>query len=44
MLRGFWERDSSSIPIDCGVPFLEPGHSENDLGFSKIEYHDVEVF
>ena len=36
---GFREANSSVDPVDFGVPFLEPGHSEDELRFSEVEHH-----
>lgn len=44
MQRSFGDYDGLSVPVNFRIPFLEPGHSEDDLGFPEAEYHKIEVF
>lgn len=33
---GFWEVNGLADPVDFGVPLLKPGHTKDELGFSKV--------
>ena len=40
----FWDVYGLSDPFKLRVPFLKPWHSQDNLGFSEVKYHESDSF
>ena len=39
-----WNGYLFSYPVNCQIPFLQPGHSKNDLFTSQVQDHKADAF